>query len=229
MIHSQTHKGESGPPDGDDLAKVLPRHSSEKASKTDQPIGTDSTKENLMPFGRYRLRRCEFLDLGLVCCGGKDATVAGDQRHDEEGAGEVAPERDEPMHEHLPRSDTAVQTRDRGEHEGSGTEVGAGQDDRDEAEGEDDGANHADQAGCVVLVPWCSVCAQSCCARECEKASGHEATGEDFVYPHVCLGYAGSRADLDGFYVGVYRKAFEGAVAKGDEAVRRILSYGGFN
>lgn len=153
VVQSKSHKSKRRPPNRHDLAEKLSGGEGEEARQADQPVGANTTEEDLMPLWNDDLGFRKGLCLGAVSTAIKDTSISDNQSHDEERAGKVAPERDKPMHQHLPRGDSTVQAGDGGEHEGAGTEVRTSQDDGAETKGENDGSDHADESWSIGLEP----------------------------------------------------------------------------
>lgn len=51
VVHSCTHECESGPPNGNNLADELSCAVCKEARQTNEPIATDPTQEDHVPFG----------------------------------------------------------------------------------------------------------------------------------------------------------------------------------
>lgn len=75
MIETERDKGEGRPPDTYDLGDVLATRHTEEAGKTDEPVGTDTPEENLVPHGGDLLGGRKNLGLLEVAAGGEDAAV----------------------------------------------------------------------------------------------------------------------------------------------------------
>jgi hypothetical protein len=87
---------------------LFPGTAGEEASKTNQPVCANSTEEDLVPLGSDDFL-CGKLDgLRGIGCIVKDAAVAYQDRHDKEGAGEIAEEGDGPVFEHLEDTGAAM-------------------------------------------------------------------------------------------------------------------------
>ena len=101
MIKPQRNKSERRPPDRDDFTKILPRHESEEASQTDEPVGANASEEDLVPSRRDDLSSRERLCFVVVGLGAEDATVPRDNGHDEERSREVSEEGHSPVDQHF--------------------------------------------------------------------------------------------------------------------------------
>ena len=160
VIEAESDKSKGRPPDGDDLGAVLSCGKGEKASKTHEPVTSDTAKEDLMPLWGDGFGGGESDDFGLVRSNLKRSTMAGDETSDEQRASKIAPEGDEPVLQHLENTESAVDNSkgcelkwsvkglgQRGQsayHERSGNKVRTSHDDHNEADGKDHGSQHLD-------------------------------------------------------------------------------------
>lgn len=165
-----------------------------------------------MPFWNEYLLRIECKYLGLVWFSIEDPAVSDDNAHDEEGAGQISPEGDEPVHQHLGNGQASLQDGDGGglpnisaseqmssigsfvkaHHEATSTEISTSDNNHRQAKREDDRSNHAYQSRGVLLVPRRSIGAQRHGASEGKQHTGHDGRHEDLVDAHV--GFVDSRA-----------------------------------
>ena len=102
VIEPKHHKRKRRPPDPNDLAEELAAHERQVSGQADQPVGADAAQKYLVPGGCDCFCGCESDYAGVLGCRAEGTAVAGDDGHYEEGAGEVAPEGDEPVEEHFP-------------------------------------------------------------------------------------------------------------------------------
>lgn len=76
MIKTQAYKCKSRPPDSHDLGKVLAREEGAEAGQTHQPIRTDATKEDHVPFWSDDFLLIEGEDFRLVRLEVEDTSMA---------------------------------------------------------------------------------------------------------------------------------------------------------
>jgi hypothetical protein len=112
MVKARGYKREGREPDAGDLAGVLPAHKRKVRGQTDQPVGSDAAQENLVPGGRDGFRGREGDDSSVLDRLAKSASVPEDDGHDEERTSKVSPECNEPVQQHFPGRETAVQSGD---------------------------------------------------------------------------------------------------------------------
>lgn len=109
MIETQGHESENRPPDTDNLAGKVATLHTEEAGKTDEPVTSDTTQKDGLPFGSDLLLGREGDDLALVGVGAEDLAVSEDDGDHEEGAAQVAEESDEPVNQHFVPGETALE------------------------------------------------------------------------------------------------------------------------
>lgn len=103
MIECESDKCRRGPPDGENFRHYFATANGAEDGKTDEPICSDGSEENLMPLGIVGFL-CGEAHCCLLICGGffKDAAVADDDQCEEEHAAEVSEIGNYPAFEHVP-------------------------------------------------------------------------------------------------------------------------------
>ncbi|KAL9582825.1 MAG: hypothetical protein Q9212_003079 [Teloschistes hypoglaucus] len=109
--------------------------------EADEPVGADASEKDLMPSGVHRFQSGE-VD-GLLPR--KVLLASSDDSHEEQHAGQIAEKGDEPAFEEIEDGDPSVEESHGHEHDVAGEEIGSGEDDHHEADGEDNGSDHSDE------------------------------------------------------------------------------------
>lgn len=109
VIEAERDESKDGPPDAHNLAGDVTRLEGQPTGDADEPVGADGAQEDLVPHWCVGLFLAKGNGLLAVQRVVQDAAVADDDADDEERAGEVAEEGEEPVREHLGDADAAVQ------------------------------------------------------------------------------------------------------------------------
>lgn len=193
MIESKGDEGHDGKVDSKDLGDDFSRTDTEEDRHTHQPVTADTSEEDLMPFRSDDFAGCEGDSEVAVDGSIEGASVPSDDDGEEQHACEVTEEGDGPVDEEFPESASALNQGNSHEHHVTGDEVGAGQDDHGQSDGEVCRANGTDQSWylcqkremtngsygrsftrSICLEPWCRICAQDEGATEAEKRTSDD-------------------------------------------------------
>ena len=125
-----------------------------------------------MPLRHQHLHRRKIDHLALIRLLRKHAPVSCHNRHEKQHPCQIPEEAHHPADGQILDADPPVQECRQHEHDVGGEEVGAAKHDHHEADGEEDGADGADETGGVLLIPG------RCFGGEEDSAAGLERRGQ---------------------------------------------------
>ena len=100
VVEPKADERECRPPDSHHLREVLASRESEETCKTNEPISTNASNEDLVRMRRDHFGCGKVDDFGLVVSGVECASVAGHYAGDEERTSKVAEECDHLNHQY---------------------------------------------------------------------------------------------------------------------------------
>ncbi|HEY8300321.1 MAG TPA: hypothetical protein VIG48_00335 [Jatrophihabitans sp.] len=147
MVEPERNERGDREEDREDLAADVGGRECEPDREAHQPVAPHGTQE-LLPVGLGRgLARGDRAETDEARRGAAEhAGLVGEEVGDEQRPGEVADRHPQPVHRHLRDGDPLGEDRERHQRHVAGEQLGAADDDQDQAEAEDQPAEQGDQA-----------------------------------------------------------------------------------